>query len=202
MAKDETWTSDEYGTSHEGRVGVLLADGTVPEPVYFDSNSGGFSSKVRHWSVYDGDGPYSPRPKADVLRAECSCGWTGTRHTVDWAALGDLPFRESGLVMAAQCEKEWDGHITAVGATTIALPAELETLLDTIADAIENLAQNSPAAALKAARSLELIAQRTAHWPAHDARSQDPEEVAAALGLNVDDTEALLARFGGWAYYG
>ncbi|MEU3774321.1 hypothetical protein AB0F11_14170 [Streptomyces sp. NPDC032472] len=202
VAKDETWTSEEYGTSHEGRVGVLLADGTVPKPVYFDSNSGGFGWEVRHWSVYDGDGPYVPRPKAEVLRAECSCGWTGPQHTIDWTAPGDLPFRKSGLAMAAQCEQEWDSHITAVSATTIALPAELEALLDTIADAIENLAQDSPVAALKAARSLELIAQRTAHWPAHDARGQDPQEVAAALGLNVDDTQALLARFGGWVYHG
>ncbi|MFJ8164195.1 hypothetical protein ACIRBY_25170 [Streptomyces sp. NPDC096136] len=40
MKMDETWTSDEFGTSHEGRGGVLLADGTAPKPVCFDSASG------------------------------------------------------------------------------------------------------------------------------------------------------------------
>ncbi|MFE2148163.1 hypothetical protein ACFXA3_41735, partial [Streptomyces sp. NPDC059456] len=81
---DETWTSDEYGTSHEGRGGVLLADGTAPEPVYFDSSSSGSGWQVRHWSVYDGEGPCTPCPKAAALRAECSCGWTGEPRPVDW----------------------------------------------------------------------------------------------------------------------
>lgn len=185
MEKDETWTSQEYGRSHEGRVGVLLEDGTVPKPVY--------------WSVYDGATTYVPRPRAHVLRAECSCGWTGTPHAVEWATAGDLPFRESGLAAAERCEEDWDAHITAVGNTTVPLPTELEALLQTVAAAIENLARDSSTAALKAARSLELIAQRTAYWPAHDARHLDPEHVAAALGLNLDDTRALLAGYGGWS---
>ncbi|MGW6971520.1 hypothetical protein [Streptomyces sp. NPDC054952] len=194
---DETWTSDEYGRSHEGRVGVLLDDGMVPKPVYFDSASGSSGWEVRHWSVYDGAGTYQPRPKAHALNAECSCGWTGTRHTIDWTAAGDLPFHESGLPTAEQCEEDWDTHIRAVANTTISLPAELEALLQTVTAAIENLAQDSPTAAIKAARTLELIAQRTAHWPAHDARDQDPQSVAADLGLSMDATRALLARFGG-----
>lgn len=58
------------------------------------------------------------------------------------------------------------------------------------------------AAAIKAARSLELIAQRTAYGAAHDARDQEPAEVAAALGLTPDHAQALLARFGGWDFSG
>jgi hypothetical protein len=200
VVRDESWTSDEFGESHEGRVGVLLADGTVPEPVYFDSNSGGFGWEVRHWSVYDG-GTCPNRPKAAALRAECSCGWTGDARTVDWEALGDLPFRESGSADAEGCLDDWDQHISQVGHTTVALPTELEALLADITAAIESLAQESPTAAIKAARSLEVIAQRTAHWPAHEARAQDPATVAAALGLSVDDTRSLLARFGGWSPY-
>ncbi|MFJ5812216.1 hypothetical protein [Streptomyces sp. NPDC093093] len=54
------------------------------------------------------------------------------------------------------------------------------------------------AGALKAARTLELIAQRTAHWPAHDApRHRDPQTVAADLGLTVDTARGRMARFGG-----
>lgn len=55
---------------------------------------------------------------------------------------------------------------------------------------------------IKAARTLELIAQRTAHGAAHDARDQDPAEVAAALGLTPDHAQTLLARFGRWNFHG
>lgn len=58
----------------EGRAGVLLADGSVPKPVYLDSNSGGGGCEVCHWSVYDGAGPCTTAPKTDALHAECSCG--------------------------------------------------------------------------------------------------------------------------------
>ncbi|MFI5982502.1 hypothetical protein ACIBEA_16700 [Streptomyces sp. NPDC051555] len=37
--RNESWTTEEFGTSHRGRVGVLPEDGSVPEPVYFDGNS-------------------------------------------------------------------------------------------------------------------------------------------------------------------
>lgn len=32
MGERETWTTKEFDSSHEGAVGVLLADGTVPAP--------------------------------------------------------------------------------------------------------------------------------------------------------------------------
>ncbi|MFC9619439.1 hypothetical protein ACFTXM_05390 [Streptomyces sp. NPDC056930] len=34
------WETDEFGSEHEGRPGVLLADGTEPGQVYFDAGSG------------------------------------------------------------------------------------------------------------------------------------------------------------------
>ncbi|MFI5867326.1 hypothetical protein [Streptomyces sp. NPDC051546] len=196
---DETWTSDEFGASHQGRVGVLLADGSTPKPVYFDgaSSTGHY---VAHWSVYDG-GTWPERPRAAVLRAECVCGWAGAAHTVDWTGFGDLPFREAGTEDADRCMDDWDGHIADVARRTIPLPPELETLLESVSAAIENLAGDAPVAAVKAARQLEIIAQRTGHWPANQARAQEPEQVAAALGLNVDQTRSLLARFGRWSPY-
>ncbi|MEU4730084.1 hypothetical protein [Streptomyces sp. NPDC023588] len=66
MAKDETWKSEERGRSHEGRVAVLLFDGTRPEPVYFDSASGPSGMVVRVTA------PTSPPGPAPVLRAECA----------------------------------------------------------------------------------------------------------------------------------
>ncbi|THA47853.1 hypothetical protein [Streptomyces sp. A1136] len=65
--------------------------------------------------------------------------------------------------------------------------------------AIDRLGQDAPLAALKAARTLEIIAQRTAHWPARHARAQEPAAVAAALGLNTDEARKLTARYGGWS---
>ncbi|MGW2681514.1 hypothetical protein [Streptomyces sp. NPDC001436] len=199
MQKDETWTSDEYGPSHEGRVAVLLTDGTTPEPVYFDGMSS-TGVTVRHWSVYDGS-DYPRRPRAHALRAQCSCGWTGERHTVDWETAGDRRFSEHGYPTAGQCLDDWDQHIITVGKSTIPLPPELCGLLESVTAEIERLAKDSPVAAIKAARELEIIASRTAHWPAHEARAQAPETVAAALGLNVNQTRALLARYGGWSPY-
>ncbi|MFF4647687.1 hypothetical protein [Streptomyces sp. NPDC001389] len=196
MKTDTTWTSDEFGTSHEGRVGVLLADGTVPRPVYFGSASGSDGHDITHWSVYDGT--HLSRPKADALRGECSCGWSGPTYPVDWDAADGQPFYESGGTTAEQCEEDWDRHVRTVRNTTIPLPDKLEALLRDVGHEIEILSWDSPTAAIKAARSLELIAQRTAYGAAHDARDQDPAEVAAALGLTPDHAQALLARFGGW----
>ncbi|MEF2529014.1 hypothetical protein [Streptomyces sp. CS62] len=123
MGGDELWTTEEYGRSHEGRVGVLLADGTVPELVYFDGMSVS-GSTVRHWSVYDGS-DHPRRPQAHALRAECACGWTGRPRTVDWEAAGDLPFREYGSRTAERCLEDWAQHTTAVHQTTVPIPAEL-----------------------------------------------------------------------------
>lgn len=38
MGEQETWTTEEFGASHTGSVGVLLADGTVPSPVSIASS--------------------------------------------------------------------------------------------------------------------------------------------------------------------
>ncbi|MFZ3492375.1 hypothetical protein ACODT5_03890 [Streptomyces sp. 5.8] len=197
--EDETWTPDEFGASHQGRVGVLLADGSVPKPVCFDGSSAD-GHDVAHWSVYDG-GTWPERPRAAVLRAECVCGWTGEHHTVNWAGFGDVPFRRAGSGGADRCMDAWDGHIADVARRTIPLPPELKALLESVSAAIEAPAGDAPAAAVKAARQLEIIAQRTGYWPANQARAQEPEQVATALGLNVDQTRSLLARFGRWNPY-
>ncbi|MFJ3176445.1 hypothetical protein ACIPJK_37580 [Streptomyces roseus] len=155
---------------------------------------------MRHWSVYDGSA-HPNRPRAHVLRAECACGWTDESHPVDWETAGGLRFREHGAETAGRCLNDWDQHTMAVATTTVPVPVELEVLLESVTAAIEDLAKESPAAAVKAARTLEIIAQRTAYWPAREAAAEDPEKVAAALGLNVEETRRLLARFGGFSPY-
>ncbi|MFJ8429831.1 hypothetical protein ACIQ9P_00875 [Kitasatospora sp. NPDC094019] len=202
MAERETWTTDEFGSSHEGSVGVLLADGTVPGPAFFPMSSGGEGQSTSQWSVYDGF--FGLTPKAHALRAECSCGWTGTEHPLDWEQIGEQELRVAARDLAEECETEWwDGHTITVEKSAIAVPEEITDLVRLVAEKIEKLAQRSPLAAVRAARLLEVAAVRTGYWPAHDARAKaSPEEAAAALGLNEDDTRHLLARFGNWSPYG
>ncbi|MFI0904280.1 H-X9-DG-CTERM domain-containing protein [Streptomyces sioyaensis] len=81
----ETWTTEEFGSSHTGAVGVLLADGSVPAPVFFGTSCSAGGQSVSQWSVYDGESAHGPR--AAALRARCvpaagmarSTDWTGTR---------------------------------------------------------------------------------------------------------------------------
>ncbi|EGJ72644.1 hypothetical protein STTU_p0031 (plasmid) [Streptomyces sp. Tu6071] len=82
VVERETWTDPEFGSEHEGWVGVLLEDGTVPPPVFFGSESSAHHSEVAQWSVYIGRYPYGPR--AAALRGACACGWTGPAHVLDW----------------------------------------------------------------------------------------------------------------------
>jgi hypothetical protein len=76
------WRSEEFGSSHEGSVGVLLADGGEPGPVWLDSGSGSGGFMVSEWWVYDGR---LGAQRAACLRGACSCGWRGARsYPVDW----------------------------------------------------------------------------------------------------------------------
>ncbi|MFJ2746187.1 hypothetical protein ACIO3O_41735 [Streptomyces sp. NPDC087440] len=199
MAEDETWTTDEYGTSHEGRVGVLLPDGSVPKPVYFDGAST-VGQLVAHWSVYDGEGFHGPR--AQSLRAECSCGWEGEPHPLDWEAYGDVPMRKAARDLANECLHDWDQHTVQIGESTAALPEDLVELLREVERRIEQIPHETPVVTLKALRHLEVLAVRLGHGAAQDARCEPVEEVAAGLGLDVRAAKALLARFGQWDFYG
>src|SRR6516225_7777891 len=87
------WQDEEFGSSHDGTVGVLLADGSEPKPVYLDSGSGCSGRYVSEWWVYDGYecGRGYGRPRAAWLRGACSCGWRGERYAVDWSGIEDWP---------------------------------------------------------------------------------------------------------------
>ncbi|WP_032918590.1 hypothetical protein [Streptomyces rimosus] len=200
MGERETWTTEEFGASHEGAVGVLLADGTVPRPVFFDSGSGVGGPSVSQWSVYDGC--FAHVPRAAALRAVCSCGWTGTEHGLDWDAIGDQKLSEAGAGAADACMEDWDVHTEEVERSAIPLPEAFTTALTQLGEEVEKLAKTSPLAALRAARLLEVTAVQAGYWPAHDARQDtSPEQAAAALGLNEDEARKLMARFGRWSPY-
>ncbi|MEV7416323.1 hypothetical protein [Streptomyces sp. NPDC089919] len=204
MIERDEWTTDEFGASHRGVVGVLLADGTVPEPVYFDAASGPGGSSVSQWYVYDGHGT---RPRAAALRAVCSCGWTGPHHALAWQQATEDPsdaeeLVEVGDAQAGACERDWDAHTIDVAATAVPLPEPVTALLAQLETEIENLTRTSPVAAVRATRSLEVLAGRLGYWAAHDTRRDLPlPETAAALALTEDATRHLLARLGQWSPY-
>ncbi|MBT2509454.1 hypothetical protein J7I98_26970 [Streptomyces sp. ISL-98] len=196
----ETWTTEEFGPSHEGAVGVLLDDGTVPPPVFFGMNSGPGGQSVSQWSVYDGRDAYGPR--AAALRAVCSCGWTGPERQLDWDEIGDRKLTEAAGDMAGTCTLDWDEHTAEVEQSAIPLPETVTSLLTQLQEEIEKLAKDSPLAALRAARRLEVAAVEVGYWSAHDARKgATPEQAATALGLNEDAARKLMARFGRWSPY-
>ncbi|MFJ8827847.1 hypothetical protein ACIREE_39720 [Streptomyces sp. NPDC102467] len=200
MGERETWTTEEFGTSHTGTVGVLLADGSVPDPVYFGASSGAGGQSVSQWSVFDGRPFHGPR--AAVLRAVCSCGWTGPEHPLDWDEIGDQELADAGERAAGACTQNWDEHTEEVAEAAVPLPETITVLLERLEEEIERLAKVSPVAAVRAARRMEVSAANVAYWPARDARSNETiEQNADALGLDPDATRKLMARFGRWSLY-
>ncbi|MFF0383027.1 hypothetical protein [Streptomyces sp. NPDC004286] len=142
MAERETWTTSEFGASHEGAVGVLLADGTVPAAVFFDAGSSGGGASVTQWSVYDGRPGYGPR--AGTLRAVCSCGWTGEERPLAWKEIGEEELATAGVGVADSCMQDWDTHTADVDTSAVALPQPVTDLLEQLESEIEKLAKTSP----------------------------------------------------------
>ncbi|MFD6891151.1 hypothetical protein [Streptomyces sp. NPDC059957] len=200
VSRRETWTTEEFGTSHTGSVEAVLADGSVPAPVYFDSGSGGGGDPVSQWSVYDGRWPHVPR--AAALRAVCSCGWAGPEHRLDWETIGDQDLAEAGDDQADACDRDWYQHTDQVEATTVPLPETITTLLTQLEEEIDKLTKTAPVAGVRAARRLEVTAERVGYWAARaTANDLDTEQAAAQLGLNEDATRKLMARLGRWSPY-
>ncbi|MFD8979573.1 hypothetical protein [Streptomyces sp. NPDC059564] len=200
MGERETWTTEEFGSSHEGAVGVLLADGSVPGPAYFDTGSGPGGQSVSQWSVYDGH--FAHVPRASALRAVCSCGWAGPEHRLDWEAIGEEDLEEGGEAEADACERDWDGHTARIEATTVRLPESVTHLLERLEQEIDQLTRTSPVAAVRAARRLEVTAGRVGYWAARGTRHDlSTGQAAAALGLDEAAARKLMARFGRWSPY-
>ncbi|MEV7288113.1 hypothetical protein AB0O01_26700 [Streptomyces sp. NPDC093252] len=196
----ETWTTDEFGASHTGAVGVLLDDGTVPGPAYFDIGSGSAGEPISHWSVYDGR--FSHVPRAAALQGVCSCGWSGPAHPLDWDAIGDRRLDEAGAGTAYRGESDWDAHTTEVAASAVPVPEDITRLLEQVRESIEKLGKTSPLAAVRAVRRMEVTAEDAGYWAARGARGDASRaEAATALGLDEDAARKLLARLGRWSPY-
>ena len=185
------WRSEEFGSSHEGRAGALLADGAEPNPVYLDAGSGSNIYTTTEWWVYNGKWG---RQQATHLRGSCSCGWRGSsRYLIDWDEVADDPYD----VLAGPHE-DWTRHIDETRSRSIPLPTGLEDLLGPVADQLSVLAGDAPLAALKAVAALERTAARIGREAAYCVRADEVpwDTITTALGLTEKDARSRLFRYG------
>lgn len=162
----ETWTTEEFGTSHERAAGVPLADGAAPEGVIFDMGSDGGGQRVARWSVYDGRAAKGPR--AAALRGVCSGLFLRLERPGTSARLGrdrrPGPDQGGRTRAADESTQNWDEHTEQVAASAIPLPEPVSALLPQLSEETEKLAKSSPLAAIRAARRLEVTAAEAAYW--------------------------------------
>ncbi|WP_405681856.1 hypothetical protein [Streptomyces sp. NBC_00057] len=187
------WETEEFGSEHEGRPGVLLADGTEPGPVYFDAGSGPTVHQSVDWWVYDGT---LGAPIATELRGACSCGWRGsTRYPLDWEAVDR---RRPYLADTSGPEGDWDTHITEVQARTVPVPADLTVLLDQVEKRLTDLVADEPLAALRAVAVLERLTERVATDAAFSVDTVDGPQwgtVAQVLGISEQAARSRLTHY-------
>ncbi|MEW1693538.1 hypothetical protein ACIQOF_35880 [Streptomyces sp. NPDC091265] len=175
----------EFSAAHEGRPGVVLADGTEPLPVYFDTGSGGHMHESSDWWIYDGT---LGAPVATQLRGSCSCGWRGeTLHPLDWETVerhGPELHDTSGP------EDDWDQHITEVEARTVPIPEDLIDLLTQVDQRLNALACYAPLAALRAIATLEYTLTQAGRTAALNAEADDTAGNTIGPGLGLPDRHA------------
>ncbi|MER5545924.1 hypothetical protein ACWD4N_19860 [Streptomyces sp. NPDC002586] len=186
------WKTEQFGSSHEGRAGSVLADGSEPEPVYFDVGSGSYVPKSSDWWVYDGT---LGAPEASDLRGSCSCGWRGaSRYPIDWSQVDRFhpyEYDTSGPY------EDWAQHIAEVEARSVPLPEDITDLVDRLDERLSSLADQAPLAALKAVAALERIAENVGRQAAYDVQADELswETVAKALGLTEEDARSRLFHY-------
>ncbi|MFE2295055.1 hypothetical protein [Streptomyces sp. NPDC059452] len=187
------WSTEEFEASHEGRPGVMLADGTEPGPVYFDAGSGPNVHRSTDWWVYDGT---LGAPLATRMRGACSCGWRGeTLYPIDWDRVDrwqPYDFDTTGP------EEEWDRHVAEVEAGAVPLPDDVVELLDRIETRLDRLAADAPLAAIRAIAALERTTCYIGRTAALHAEADDPlgERMGTALGLTPEKARSRLFHYG------
>ncbi|MFD5393093.1 hypothetical protein ACFWJW_02365 [Streptomyces sp. NPDC127097] len=186
------WQSEEFGASHEGMAGAVLADGSEPGPVYLDAGSGSHMHETKQWWAYNGR---LGRQRADHMRGSCSCGWRGARHyPIDWDQLNDRRYYDYDPPGPYE---DWQAHIDEVESRSVPLPTEVADLLDRLDDQLTALADQAPLAALKAVASLERTTGRVGREAACAAEADEDswEAIGQALGLTAKDARSRLTRY-------
>ncbi|MFJ7149198.1 hypothetical protein ACIQVT_13510 [Streptomyces sp. NPDC100445] len=186
------WTTEEFGESHEGIVGAVLADGSEPEPARFDIGDGSETYTTREWWAYDGG---VPRPRAAAVRASCSCGWRGPSVPVPW---GELDRDDLEDLDVSEARRDWSEHIRTVERQTVPLPDELAQLLNAVEDRLFALAEDAPAAALRAVTALDRLTRRAGREAAcviEEDFDRRWEALGRALGIGADRARSLVTHY-------
>ncbi|MFD8576665.1 hypothetical protein ACFV1H_15245 [Streptomyces virginiae] len=172
------------GAAHEGSVGVLLADGSEPSPVYFDVGSGPTMPSSTEWHAYDGR---HGRPRAALLRGSCSCGWRGVaEYPLDWATLPkDAPLYEADVDLSGPVA-DFGAHLSVIRDGTVQVPVQLTDLLAELVRQLNELATDEPLVALKALADLRYVIAEIGQEAAFELAADDVpiKRVATALGTN------------------
>jgi hypothetical protein len=186
------WKKDGF-PAHEGAVGVLLADSSEPGPVYFDMGSGSEMHESTDWWVYDGT---LNAPRAERIRARCACGWRGeTAYLIEWEkAERHDPFAYD----TSEAERDWEAHLDDVEARSVPLPIEVTDLLHQLRQRLEQLVDDAPLAAVRAAGRLEAMAGAIGSPAAYRAvRGAEVSwrQIADALGTTEEEARSRLLRY-------
>ncbi|MFJ8017393.1 hypothetical protein [Streptomyces sp. NPDC096339] len=183
------------GAAHEGSVGVLLADGSEPGPVYFDVGSGSYVPSSTEWHVYDGR---FGRPRAAVLRGSCSCGWRGmAEYPLDWTTLAkDKPLYAADIDLSGPVA-DYEAHLSVIRGAAVQLPEDLTVLLTELVHRLDGLAAEEPLVALKALADLRYVIAQTGQDAANEVATREVplEEVATALGTSEAAAHSYLSSY-------
>ncbi|MGW6843847.1 hypothetical protein [Streptomyces sp. NPDC054958] len=144
---------------------------------------------TRHWSAYDGR---HRRPRAEVLRGVCACGWRGAaEYPLDWTDVGDRPLYEADVDLTGPLA-DWNAHLSLVRDKAAPLPEPLATLLVEITERLTATTEDAPLAALRAVGVLERIAARVGREAAGVLAEDGVSAEAVATGLGTTRSKALM----------
>ncbi|MFE5829054.1 hypothetical protein ACFQ67_01265 [Streptomyces sp. NPDC056488] len=191
--------------SHEGMVGVLLADGSEPKPVLFDLGSGATFHESSDWWHYDGE---FRRPTAVSMRGRCACGWRGTKtYPIDWEEVREDDDPDAYDTSGPYAE--WEAHLDEVAGRAVALPEDLAELLGKVRERLDRLwfeedKTRAYAMMLKTCDGLEAIVAGTGPEAVRAlTHEQDEDEgedglvpaLAEALGMTEQAARARLRHY-------
>ena len=188
----DLWTQEEFGESHGGYAGAVLADGSEPKPVYLDFGSSAASIvQTREWWAYDGR---LNRPLTAGFRAACTCGWRGTTYPVDRASMSYDDLADVDILSAYE---DWGEHIDAVERRAIPVPEDLADAIDHRHLRLAHLADQAPVAALRAVGALERMTRGVARDAAYSVKDEEPEweVIGVALGVDAEQARRLTLHY-------
>ncbi|KOX19598.1 MULTISPECIES: hypothetical protein [unclassified Streptomyces] len=192
------WRRDGF-ESHEGTVGVLLADGSEPGPVVFDLGSSSNFHESTSWWHYNGE---FRRPTATSMRGRCACGWRGTKtYPIDWERVREDDDPDAYDITDPY--GDWAAHLDGVAERAVALPEDLAGLLRRVRERLDRLwleedSARACATMLRACGELEAIVTEVGPEAARALAGEQDEAVPAvaeALGMTEKAARSRLRHY-------